>query len=174
MASERLAEVCALLRAHGLLDRVPVLAVSSGSSVAVVAQLLADVGDAAASARLRLAIDPRRVAYSRFGAARGVINTFSWHRSRFYDNLRGLLLFPTECCRGRVPGVNAGDPWAQGAAIVLSPATPQGGRAQLYVLRETAPGWPRIDIEAVVTALRRALPAPKRQRRRSAVQLLAE
>jgi hypothetical protein len=86
------------------------------------------------------------------GAVSGVLNTFALG-PRWRDNLAGLLRFPVECClRGRVPGVNAGSPWQQAATIVLAPA-----REELYALRETAPGFPALDAEALAAAVRRGL-----------------
>jgi hypothetical protein len=156
MAADRLLEVLDALRARGLAGRAELILVGSGSSPAVLASLLRDAGVASAEEarrlRLRAVVDPRRLAFARLGAVSGVLNTFAWG-PRWRDNLAGLLRFPVECClRGRVPGVNAGSPWQQAATIVLAPA-----REELYALRETAPGFPALDAEALAAAVRRGL-----------------
>ena len=156
MAADRLLEVLDALRARGLAGRAELLLVGSGSSPAVLASLLRDAGVAGAEEarrlRLRAVVDPRRLAFARLGAVSGVLNTFAWG-PRWRDNLAGLLRFPLECClRGRMPGVNAGSPWQQAATIVLAPA-----REELYALRETAPGFPALDTEALAAAVRRGL-----------------
>ena len=161
MARDRLLEVLRALAAGGVAGRADLLVVGSGSAPRVLAGVLRDAGlGSAAARRLRLvaAVDPRRLAFARFGAARGVVNTFSWGRERWWDNLAGLLAFPLECClRGRVPGVNAGDPWQQSATVVLA-ATGAGVRdEELYALREQAPGFPALDRAALAAAVRRGL-----------------
>ena len=160
MAGDRLAEVLAALGAGA--GRAALLVVGSGSSPGVLASLLRDGGVGAAEARrlrLRAAVDPQRLVFARFGVARGVVNTFSWSRRRFWANFEGLLRFPLECClRGRLPGLNAGDPWQQSATLVLAPAGGAGGaRRELYALRETAPGAPALDAAALAAAVRRGL-----------------
>ena len=164
-------EVLRSLAVHGAAGRAELLVVGSGSSPRVLAGVLRDAGvgaDEARHLRLRAAVDPRRLAFARFGAARGVVNTFSWGRARWWDNLRGLLDFPRECClRGRIPGVNAGDPWQQSATIVLAPVRGGGAssgadaggtpRGELFGLRESAPGYPALDRDALVAAVLRGL-----------------
>jgi hypothetical protein len=163
MASERLEEVLELLKKSALLSEdVSILALGSGCSVSVAESLLKEVGVDAAEAhrlRLRAAIDPLRLAYSFFGASRGVFNTFNWAAEKWRKNLRGMMLFPYEmCCRGRIPGVNAGDPWQQGAVLVLTTRR-TASYEELYALREHAPGSPALDHAAFAAAVRSGVAA---------------
>jgi len=162
---DRLNALLAALRGASLSGSLPLLLVLSGGSEQVAASLLADDAQlspaAARDLRLRVLLDPQRLAYARFGCARGVARTLCFSRQRLAFNLRGLLLFPYEaCCRGRLPlPSSAGDPWAQGALLLLD-----GAGVERFALRETRPGFPQIDeaaLAGVVRAeLRRAAPLP--------------
>ena len=80
MASERLEEVIGILNKNSLLSpHLNILSFGSGCSLFVAESLLKEVGVDATEARrlqLRAAIDPKRVAFSFFGAARGVLQVF--------------------------------------------------------------------------------------------------
>jgi hypothetical protein len=81
MASERLEEVLGILNDENSLisPHLKILTFGSGCSLFVAESLLKEVGVDAAEARrlqLRAAIDPKRVAFSFFGAARGVLQVF--------------------------------------------------------------------------------------------------
>lgn len=150
MCAERLVEVLGVLRASGLLGKVGVVAIGSGWPSAAKG-LLEELGIDASACNLRLLADPRRQAYAHLRAHRGVLRTFTWRK---WANVLGLFAFPRECCcRRRLPGVNAGDPWQQGGTFVLS----DDGRTELYALREESPGFPALDGGALVAAVRRAL-----------------
>lgn len=150
MCSERLVEVLSSLRRHGLLGKCAVVAVGSGwpsAAAALVDELRLD----ARACGLRVLADPQREAYRHLRAHRGVLRTFTWTR---WANVLGFLAFPAElCCRRRVPGLNAGDPWQQGGTFVLAAR----GQRELYALREEAPGWPALDEAALVSAVRTAI-----------------
>ena len=101
-------------------------------------------------------IDPERALYAALGLARSVRATFAWHSWR---NVFGALAFPRQCCRGRVPTLNAGDPWQQGGVFVVD----RSG-VLLFAHRDEAPGWPKVDAAAFARALRRldeAAPPPQ-------------
>ena len=151
MCAERLAQVVGALRRGGLLGAVRVAAIGSGWPSAAAGLLEeAGLGDAR-SARLTLLCDPGRGAYAALGLRRGVARTFTWRR---WANVAGLLAFPVQaCCRRRLPGVNAGDPWQQGGTFVLA----AGGGRELFALREESPGAPALDGAALVAAVRRAI-----------------
>jgi hypothetical protein len=92
--------------------------------------------------------DERRALHAALGLARGVARTFTFRRG--CANVRGLLSFPFElCCKRRLPGVNAGDPWQQAGVLVLRAS----GEAA-FAHRETSPGWPLLDAAGVAAAAR--------------------
>jgi hypothetical protein len=150
MCAERLAQVVGALRRGGLLGAVRVAAIGSGWPSAA-AGLLEETGLDARAARLSLLCDPGRGAYAALGLRRGVARTFTWRR---WANVAGLLAFPVQaCCRRRLPGVNAGDPWQQGGTFVYGPR----GSPPTFALREETPGWPALDEAALLDGVRAAL-----------------
>ena len=100
--------------------------------------------------------DERRALHAALGLARGVARTFTFRRG--CANVRGLLSFPFEmCCKRRLPGVNAGDPWQQAGVLVLRAS----GEAA-FAHRESSPGWPLLDAAGVAAAAREAAEGGRR------------
>jgi len=91
--------------------------------------------------------------YRCLGAKRGIARTFTMRR---WDNLLGLIRFPLEMLRGRIPTVqipflgrrkastSSGDPFLQGALYVFD----KKGTI-CYRLIEESPGYPRPDMQAI-------------------------
>ena len=104
--------------------------------------------------RVSFLLDPRRELYGALGLVRSVRKTFTWHSWR---NVFGALAFPRQCCRGRVPTVNAGDPWQQGGVFVVCPS----GEV-LFAHRDEAPGFPKVNEREFARALE-ALAPPLQQ-----------
>ena len=139
-----------MLRDSGLLGKIAIVAIGSGWASAA-ASLVEDMGVDPVRCNLRMLADPKRLAYRHFKLHRGALRTFTWRR---WDNFKGFLAFPYEmCCRRRLPGVNAGDPWQQGATFVVA----GGGGKMLYGCREESPGWPRIEAADLISAARTAI-----------------
>ena len=139
-----------MLSRHGLLAKCAVVAVGSGWPSAA-AGLIDELGVDARASNLRLLADPQREAYRFLRAHRGVVRTFTWRR---WANVLGFMAFPAQlCCRRRMPGLNAGDPWQQGATFVFA----AHGQRELFALREESPGWPGLDEAALVCAVRAAI-----------------
>jgi hypothetical protein len=102
------------------------------------------------SSQVLMLVDPARAAYRALALKRGVVRTFTWRKK---ENAAGAKDFPRQCCvHGRLPMVNAGDPWSQGGVFVYG----SGGGRPLYALREESPGWPGIDEPAFVAAVKKA------------------
>jgi hypothetical protein len=102
--------------------------------------------------------DEGRRAHAALGLHRSVARTFTFRRG--WDNLKGLFAFPYEACvKGRLPGVNAGDPWQQAGVLVLR-ATGEAA----FTHREESPGWPLLDAAALRAAAAAAAGAEKRAR----------
>lgn len=139
-----------MLRSAGLLGKVDVIGIGSGWADAA-RGFIDDSGIDAKTSRLRMLADPERAAYTHLQLNRGVVRTFTWRK---WANLMGFLGFPYECCcRRRMPGLNAGDPWQQGGTFVFA----AGGKHALLEHREESPGWPALDQEALVSAARSAI-----------------
>lgn len=88
----------------------------------------------------RLLVDPSTESrvYRSLGAKRGVLHTFSFSR---FDNLIGLIKYPLEIIRGRLPlKSSGGDVFLQGATFVFSP-----NGELLYRQIELSPGYPKTD-----------------------------
>lgn len=152
-------EVAALLAEH---SSIHLTAVGSGSAAVaadVQAELLASADfPSAMKGRFNVMADPSKELYQQFGLNRGVVATLKFKRPLL--NLKGLLQFPFQCCcRGRLPGVNAGDPWQQGGIFVLPPNSSSPSEA-LYALRETSPGYPLLDTDAFLAAAKQAVAEP--------------
>ncbi len=163
MCAERLQEVVGMLQGAGIRSTsgkekgadkesvgVPsVQLVAIGSGTAKVARGVMSEQKLDASQVLML-VDPQRVAYRALALHRGVVRTFTWRKP---ENAAGAKDFPRQCCmRGRLPMVNAGDPWSQGGVFVYG----MGGGKPVYFLREESPGWPGIDAPAFVAAAKKA------------------
>ncbi len=154
MCTERLEQVMSAITSNGLIRAGGLQIVALGSGTPSCARgVLSEMRIDAGAANLRMLTDSKREAYRHFGLHRGVRRTFTW---LVPANARGAREFPRQCCvKGRMPGVNAGDPWQQGGMFLLSAK----GKT-LYELRETSPGWPRMDVDAVVRALRAEVGLP--------------
>ena len=173
-STDRLLEAVAALRASALAGRLPLLVVTTSPSAAMAAQLLRVDASLppreAAKLRLTVLLDPTRAVFERLRCARGVARTLCFSRQRALFNIAGLLAFPFQVCRGRVPGYSSGDPWQLGGVFLLSP-----GGEELYAMREEKPGWPLIDTPALARAAdaagvgggARSEPPKRRQRPRS-------
>jgi hypothetical protein len=151
MCAERLQQVVAVLRAEALVGGdVCVVGVGSGNSKAGKSMLSETRLDAKAD-NLMLLCDEKKVVYRHFDLHRGVRRTFTWMRP---ENRAGANDFwRVACCAGRVPFVNAGDPWQQGGIFVVSHA----GEKMHFSLKETSPGWPQMDDEAFIAAVKKAV-----------------
>jgi hypothetical protein len=148
MCAARLQEVASCLRAAGLFPQL--LAVTSGSA-SMAWELAQEHSAELAGFPCSFASDPERRLYAELLLPRSLLRTFTW---RLPANLAGFLLFPRElCCRcpPRCPGLNAGDAWQQGGVFVLGPL-----RSIVFAHREQSPGWPPLDAEALVAAVRSA------------------
>ena len=144
-----------MLRAAGMLGKVNVVAVGSGWPSAA-RGLLAELRVDAGACRLRMLSDPHRAAYTHLRAHRGVVRTFTWRR---VANFLGFLTFPVQCCcKRRMPGLNAGDPWQQGGVFVFDRS-----QREIFALREQSPGWPALDAGALVEVVALAV-APSHAR----------
>ncbi len=134
MCSERLFQVLAMLEKANLKGKVQVAAIGTGSARCA-RGLLSDLKIDPIASRLNLYVDPKRQAYQYFGLHYGIRRTFTWRNP---ENSQGMNEFPKHCClRGRLPMVNAGDPWQQGATLIYM-------NKLIYENIETSPGWPRI------------------------------
>jgi hypothetical protein len=90
--------------------------------------------------------DEGRRIHAALGLHRSVARTFTFRRG--WGNVAGLLSFPFQACaKGRLPGVNAGDPWQQAGVFVL----PASGEVA-FAHREESPGWPVLDAVALRAA----------------------
>jgi len=149
MCTERLLQIINLLKDNHLLGKLNIAAIGSGSA-SCARGLLSDLKIDNNETRLHLYVDPSRHAYQYFGLHRGIRRTFIWKNP---ENYQGMNEFPKHCClRGRMPMINAGDPWQQGAVFIF------GGYSGLiwknlkiiYENIETSPGWPRINYEQFI------------------------
>ena len=122
-----------------------VIAVTSATSAATAWGLVTELRLDADNSRVSFLLDARRELYAALGLVRSVRATFTWHSWR---NALGALAFPRQCCRGRVPTLNAGDPWQQGGVFVVA----RDGSI-LFAHRDEAPGWPKVDEPAFARAL---------------------
>ena len=96
-----------------------------------------------------LLCDPSRQLHAALQLRRGVARTFTWRLG--WSNVRGCLAFPYElCCKGRAPGLNAGDPWQQGGVFLLDAAA-----LPVFEHREESPGGPLLDAAALQAAAAR-------------------
>ena len=83
--------------------------------------------------------DERRSLHAALGLPRSVRRTFTFRRG--CANWLGLLSFPYQaCCKRRLPGVNAGDPWQQAGVFVL-----RASGEPAFCHREESPGWPLLE-----------------------------
>ena len=83
--------------------------------------------------------DEGRRVHALLGLPRSAQRTFSFRRG--CANWLGLLSFPYQaCCKRRLPGVNAGDPWQQAGVFVL-----RASGEPAFCHREESPGWPLLD-----------------------------
>lgn len=103
-------------------------------------------------ANVGMLVDPSARIYSLVGAKSGVMRTFTWTR---WENVVGFLAFLPHVLHGRLPFVNAGNPWLQGCTFVLS-----ADGAVKYGLIEETPGYPRVDLVALARAVRAGSGAP--------------
>ncbi len=129
----------------------PVLAVGSGAPAIgrkVLAQLEDEVG-AEASKSLTLFVDEARALYHAMGLHSGILRTFTWTR---WENVTGAMDFPAQAMQGRLPFVNAGNPWQQGGCFVFPPQAGTELSQPLFSLIEESPGFPRINSTAFVAA----------------------
>ena len=144
-------EVAAALAAAGL--RIRMTCVGSGSTACgkgVLADLRSPGSGVPLEQELTLLSDPAKLVFAALGCASGVRATLTATKAA---NTRGLWAFPWECCcRGRVPFLNAGDPWQQGGVFLLGGGG-NGGLAPLFALRETSPGFPALKEAELVAAV---------------------
>jgi hypothetical protein len=83
--------------------------------------------------------DERRALHAALGLPCSVKRTFTFRRG--CANWLGLLSFPYQaCCKRRLPGVNAGDPWQQAGVFVL-----RALGEPAFCHREESPGWPLLE-----------------------------
>jgi YD repeat-containing protein len=145
MCTERLLQVVTLLDKNNLLGKVKITAVGTGTANCA-RGLLSDLKIDAVASQLTLYVDPDRHAYQYFGLHRGVRRTFTWKNP---ENYQGMNEFPKHCClRGRLPMINAGDPWQQGATLIYM-------KKSIYENIETSPGWPRINDDEFIKAAKK-------------------
>jgi len=149
-------EVAAALAAAGV--RIRMTCVGSGSvacGMGVLADLRSPGSGVPPEQELTLLSDPGKLVFAALGCANGVRATLTATKAA---NTRGLWAFPWECCcRGRVPFLNAGDPWQQGGVFLLGGGGGGGGGngvlAPLFALRETSPGFPALNEAELVAAV---------------------
>ena len=156
MGAERVDEVVTLLRDNKLDGKVDLVAISSGSSDAI-ESLMSDCdinAKVAAQLNLRVYSDPTLIAYKHFETVNGIFNTLFFSKEKFLKNIQGLLLFPYYMCvRGRIPFVNAGHPFQQGAIFILSSKTGK----PIFSNIEQRPGFPQLNHKSFLSSLTREL-----------------
>lgn len=84
-------------------------------------------------------INPSSEIYDFIGSKYSITGTFTFTK---IENLYGLLAFPIEFLKGRMPFINAGDPFQQGGQILLSL---NDYKKCKYLNLETSPGYPKMD-----------------------------
>lgn len=150
MCQERVGEVMAALRGAGLDDgSIKLYAVSTGTpatSHGVAKEL--GLCEPATAAWASFLCDEDAELYNALAAHRGVLRTFTWKK---WANVVGLCASFAQCCKGRLPQVNAGDPWQQGGVFVCG-----AKGTMLFEHRETSPGWPPLQHDAFLAAAKRA------------------
>ena len=140
---------CAPLGILDIIAAVPatttIIAVTTSTDADAAWSLIDEIG-VARRPHFEFLIDPTASLYTILGLHEGVLATLTWRRWR---NIIGALAFPFQlCCKGRIPYVNAGQPFQQGGVFAFD-AT---GRC-MFEHRETSPAWPPLDADRLRAVL---------------------